>query len=312
MYDVITMGSATVDLFAVISKRLTEPKPGDKVLIEKVDFEIGGGGVNSAVAFSRMGLKTAFLGKVSHDYNGVNVILELKKEKVEFIHLKPSNLPTSLSFILMSKKQKDRILYTYKGASDDLNPKEIDLSKLKKTKWLYMATLLGEAFKTAKKTAIFAKKNNIPLMFNPSSYLAAKGKEALSIILKSAAILVLNKSEAKLVLRTKTNDIKDLLKQLKKTGPNIVIITDGPRGVHAFDGNKIYYQPAYKVNVVSVTGAGDAFASGFLAGTIKGDDIRTSLKLGAANAASVIKYYGTKNKLLSYNQAKTFIKKQKA
>ena len=44
MYDVITMGSATVDIFAVCAKGFKEPKPGDKVLIDKLDVEVGGGG----------------------------------------------------------------------------------------------------------------------------------------------------------------------------------------------------------------------------------------------------------------------------
>ena len=218
MYDVITMGSATVDVFGVISKKLTEPKPGDKVLIEKIDFEIGGGGVNSAIAFSRMGLKTAFLGKVGCDHDGIIVIRELKKEDVDFLHLKPSKFPTSHSFILMSKKEKDRIIYAYKGASDDLNSGEIELNKLK-TKWLYIATLLGDAFKAAEKAALFAKKNKINVMFNPSSYLAAEGKKKLKKLLSCCSILVLNRSEARLLLGTKHDSMKYLLKELRKLGP---------------------------------------------------------------------------------------------
>ena len=308
MFDVITMGSATVDVFNVISKKLSEPRPGDKVLVEKLDFEIGGGGVNSAIAFSRMGLNTAFLGKVGCDHNAVNIIRELKKEDVTFLHLKPSKLPTSHSFILMSKKEKDRIIYAYKGASDDLKTNEINFKQLK-TRWIYIDTLLGPAFKTAENVAAFAKKNDIKVMFNPSSYLAAKGKNDLKKILRCSDVLVLNKSEAKLLLGTKHDSVKYLLKELRKLGPKIVRITEGNKGAYAYNGQKFIHIPSPRVIVVYTAGAGDAFESSFLAGLIKGEDIETSLKIGSVNACSVIQYYGTKNKLLSYNKAKKIITK---
>jgi sugar/nucleoside kinase (ribokinase family) len=308
MFDVITIGSATVDVFAKVSKGFKEINAGDKVLVKDLKFETGGGGLNSAVALQKMGLKTAFLGKLGHDLNAFKVIHELQKEKVRIIKTEPAKEKTSYSFILESSKQKDRVIYTHKGASDYLS--EIDLKKLN-TKWIYMATMLKQSFKTCEKIAQFAKKNKINLMFNPSSYLAAKGKNKLKKILSAAAILVLNKTEAKALIKTKNNNINYLLKSLKKLGPKIVVITEGPKGMHAYNGTYFYFMPAYKVNVISVAGAGDAFASGFLAGMHKKEDIAHALELGMANAASVIQYYGTKNKLLNYKEALNFIKKHK-
>lgn len=310
MYDVITLGSATVDVFGVISKKYDKVSPGDKVLVNKLDFEVGGGGVNSAVAFSRMGLDTAFLGKVGCDHNGVKVLRELKKEGVDFLHLKASDDFTSFSFILNSSKEKDRIIYTYKGASDHLKTSEINWEGLKKTKWIYMATLLKDSFKTAEKVATFASENKINLMFNPSSYLAKKGKRGLSKILKNTTILVLNKQEGKLVIGTKSNDIKKILKDLQSLGPDMVVVTDGSKGAHVYDGEVIAHMKPYKTKVVSTAGAGDAFASGFLAGIIK-KNYEHALELGMANAASVVQYYGAKNKLLKYSEAKGFIRKKK-
>ena len=136
MYDVITIGSATVDVFAVIPQKFKQIKLGDKVLIEGIAFETGGGGINSAVALSRMGLRTAFLGKLGHDYNAFKILHELKKEKVKFIKTSPSEYPTSYSFILNSRQEKDRVLFAYKGASDYLSYNEFSKSELN-TKWIY-------------------------------------------------------------------------------------------------------------------------------------------------------------------------------
>jgi len=310
MFDIISIGSATVDVFADIFKKFKEINLGDKVLVTSLKIETGGGGVNSAAALSRLGLKTAFLGKLGHDHNAFKILHELKKEKVKVIKTKPSDKRTSYSFILESKKDKDRIIYTFKGASDDLSASEVDFDKLK-TRWIYMATMLKQSFKTCEKIAQFARKKRINILFNPSTYLASQGKNKLKTILDATTIIVLNKSEAKLLLKTKNNNISYLLKSLVKLGPRIAVITEGPKGMHAYDGEFSYFMNAYKVKVASVAGAGDAFSSGFLAGIIRKGDISHALELGMANAASVIQYIGAKNKLLTYNEALRFIRKHR-
>ena len=59
MYDVITIGSATIDAFPSISEKIKDLKLGEKVLVEDLKFEPGGGGINSAIGLSRMGINTA-------------------------------------------------------------------------------------------------------------------------------------------------------------------------------------------------------------------------------------------------------------
>ncbi|MBW2996570.1 carbohydrate kinase family protein [Candidatus Woesearchaeota archaeon] len=310
MFDVICIGSATVDVFADISQKFKNINLGDKVLIENLSIQTGGGGVNPAIGLRRMGLRTAFLGKLGHDHNALKVIHELRKEEVKRIITSPSDYPTSYSVIVKSKQEKDRVLFQHKGASDYLTYKEIKKSELK-TRWIYLATMLKESFNTAKKIADFAKKNNIKLLFNPSTYLARQGKSRLKPILKATTILILNRSEAKLLLKAKKDNVPYLAKQLFKLGPKLVVITEGQKGVAVYDGTNFYSLLAYEVKVVNTTGAGDAFASGFLAGILHKQDIPHALQLGNANSASVVQYFGTKNKLLTYNQATKFINKRK-
>jgi len=97
MYDVITVGSATVDVFANTNAELITIKneertehliayeTGAKILINDLEFQIGGGGTNTAVSFSRLGLKTAFLGKIGRGSNAQSVINLLEHENVKFI-----------------------------------------------------------------------------------------------------------------------------------------------------------------------------------------------------------------------------------
>ena len=81
-------------------------------------------------------------------------------------------------------------------------------------------------------------------------------------------------------------------------GPKIVVITDKDKPTVAYDGEKKYSIKPHNIKVVERTGAGDAFASGFVAGLVAGKNINKCLKLGLRQGESVIKYFGAKNKLL--------------
>jgi ribokinase len=312
MYDVITVGSATVDLFIHTdpeeTKLLTVKTKnknnkilgfplGEKILIDKVTFETGGGGTNTAVSLSRLGLKTAFLGKVGEDDNGKKVIGDLVKEDVEFIG-EISKEQTGFSVVLDSIKE-DRTIFTFKGANDSLKMSDFEKSRLAAS-WFYFSSMTEQAYKTLEELAAYAKSNKIKIIFNPSSYLVKKGYPFLKKVIDNCEILVMNKEESETL--SKKTGIDKSLKELHKQVP-IIVITDGKNGAFAYDGSVKYSIAARKIDVVETTGAGDAFASAFLAGMIKKRNIEFSLQLGLSNSQSVIQYIGAKNKLLTFSQA---------
>jgi len=316
MYDVICVGSATVDVFAKTKfselirffdkgkeTDLLAYPTGSKILIKELEFTTGGGGTNTAVSLRRLGHKTAWLGKLGNDDNAGFVINKLKKEKVDILAPKGPQ-PTGYSIILDSIKH-DRTILAHKGVNDFLGFKEIPFKKLK-TKWFYFSSMLNKSFKTLEKLAKYAKKNNIKIAFNTSSYLARKGPTYLKIILKRTDIFVLNKEEAScLVIGDET---ETLLKNICRLGPKIVVITDGKNGATAYDGNFTYHVDSHNIRIIETTGAGDAFASSFLSGIIKKNDIEFAMKLAVTNAESVITHHGAKNNLLKYNQALRLMK----
>ncbi|MBI2208262.1 carbohydrate kinase family protein [Candidatus Woesearchaeota archaeon] len=315
MFDVITVGSATVDVFVrtefcdMIKEKgrdfIAYPV-GSKILVDELILTTGGGGTNTAVSLARLGHKAAFLGKIGTFENSRRVMLDLQKEHVNtsLIVRKP-NSRTGYSVILDSVKH-DRTILVFRGSNNDLRLNEVKLSRLK-TKWFYFSTMMGESYKTMEKLALYAEKNRINISFNISSYLAKKGINYLKPILKRTNILVLNKEEANILAGK--NKIENLLKKLHKSGPKIVAITDGGHGVYVSDQNYFYHAKPHKVKVVETTGAGDAFASSFLSGIIRKNDVEFAIKLGMTNAESVIKYHGAKNKLLTYNEALRQMKK---
>lgn len=292
-FDVITFGSAVVDVFvdtdiAEKGKFIAYPV-GAKILIKNLRFDIGGGGTNTAVAFSRLGLKTGCICKVGADESGKEILSLLKKEKIKFLGKIKKGAISGYSIILDSK-EKSRTILTFKGVNDTLDFKEIPKIK---TEWLYYSSMLDKSFQSQIKLARLLKRKRTKLAFNPSSYLIKR--KNLKPLLKLTDILILNKEEAMMLTKKKQNLLENLRKLINKDG--IVVITDKNREIVAYDGKKKYSLTPNKIKVVERTGAGDAFASGFAAGQITGKTIPESLKIGLRESESVIRYFGAKNKL---------------
>lgn len=296
-FDIVCFGSAVVDAF--VNTEIPEKKKhfsylvGSKILIKESRFDIGGGGTNTAVAFSRLGLKTGFIGKIGIDNNGKDIQALLKKEKVDFLG-KIAEEKSGYSIILDSK-DKDRTILTYKGPNNTISINE--LPKIQ-TKWLYLSSLMGKSFETQKHLAQILSRKGTKIAFNPSDYLI-KNKN-IHPLLKLCEVLILNREEAGMLTKN-----SNLLKGLHELGPKIVVITDKDRKIECSDGKGEYsILPHKSVKVVERTGAGDAFASGFVAGRIVGWPMQKCLELGLKESESVLGHFGAKNNLLRTNLKK--------
>jgi ribokinase len=318
MYDIIAIGSATADVFVKTRASDTEIVAhgrqhrdvcypvGAKILVEDLTFDTGGGGTNSAVAFARLGLRTGWLGKLGTDDNSRRVLEQLHAEGVDFLGTAAPGR-TGYSVIIVGL-EKDRTILAYKGINDQLRFSEVNLPRLK-AKWLYCSAMLGESFKTLERLAAYARKHGIKYAFNPSRYLAEQGMEKLHGIIGGCDALILNRDEASLLSGLRPEDIDGLLRALHEHA-RIVVITDGKAGAFATDGETRWFIQPHKIDVVETTGAGDAFASGFVAGLAKGRSIPDALKLGLVNAESVIRHIGAKNNLLTMAEARQAMRRR--
>lgn len=308
-YDVVAIGSATVDQFADTDSELiridtptTQEKYiafplGSKVLIKQLNLATGGGGTNCAVSLTRLGLKTAYLGKIGDDGNGEFVVRKLAEEGIDFIG--PRIGQTGISVIL-NCFTRDRTILAYKGSNNDLQPQEI---KPFKTRWVYLASMLEQSFETV--TDLICQ-GDFRVAFNPSNYQAEKGHQALARLIARVEILVMNLEEACKFLgveyKTRPSG-RSLLQQMAKLQPRIFVITDGDQGVHVYDREHYYRgHPNPDINVLETTGAGDAFASTFSAACMFGESTRNAIHLAMTNAESVLQYRGAKERLLSRDE----------
>lgn len=322
MYDVITIGSATVDMFCKTEAELISIEAfgkkeeliaypvGSKIIISDLESQIGGGGTNTAVCFSRLGLKTGYLGCLGKDNNSKKIIDLLDVEKIDYLGQFDSKNKTGYSVILDSVKD-DRTILTFKGANDNF---KFNLKKNVKTKWFYLCSMTGKSFDEMKTIVKFAHDNEIKVAFNPSSYIAKLGVEKLNF-LKYVDVLIMNKEELFLLNPNNRDDDENAILtgilKMSYLGPKIVVITDGSNYLRAYSEGVYYKIKPKKVKVLETTGAGDAFASTFISGLIKGKTISESLIMGIVNSQSVIKNYGAKNILLNQSKLNKLVKESK-
>lgn len=309
MYDILTIGGATRDVFLVSSKYKQESGNlllpwGEKVIAEEMIMEIGGGACNSAVGFSRLGFKTAFWGIVGGDQNGEEVAKRLKAEKVSLEFLTVSNESTTSYSVVLADRKGGHSICMYRGENDDLLETPFNLKSLSRAKLLYLTDIASSTEGLSYKISNIAKEKKIKLVFVPGQNQLDLGFDKLIPVIGSSDIFILNIYEAcKLAKINYSRDKKtnrSLLTAFCDAGAKIAVITEDKDGVDAYDGSKFIHNSAFPAeNMVDTTGAGDAFSVGFTASILKGRTLQESLEFGCRNSASVISRWGAQKGLLA-------------
>jgi len=303
MFDIITFGSATCDIFLKLEKPEIESGKvcfplGDKVEVGDWAMHSGGGGTNTACTFALQGLKAAYYGQVGDDYFGQMVMSDLEKRGVSLKMVKKtSKKPTAISVVL-SPFIADRVVLVAPGACHFLKSEEIAWPKIKDSRWFYLAPFYEKSAGLFLNLVDFAKKNNIKIAANPSRSQIEQDKEELKKILSGVDVLLLNLQEAALLADLPESNERSLGEKIKALGCGLVAITRGDRGALVFDGRDFYEAGVFKIDVEERTGAGDAFGSGFVAGLLQKNDIEYAIRLATANSASCLTQVGAKNGLL--------------
>ena len=308
-FDVVTVGNATLDMFLWVHDtnkhfRLDEKtkelciKAGDKAPVDSAYLMTGGNAANVAVGLSRLGFKTAIVAEIGEDEFAQRIINSLAEEGVSEAFLQKAHNKSS-SFSVILNFRKDRTIFT------EVVVKEQNFSfENIFANWVYLTSLSEKWEEAYKRTLEFAKNNNVKIAFNPGTPQLDNGGEVMEEIMKNSEIVFLNKEEAakvcNLIVVSEKNFIRELLSQIKNKGPKVVVITDGTNGSFLIDDqNNVFSYEAMDVTVVEKTGAGDAYASGFIAAVLSGVDLKKAMDWGACNASSVISKIGAQQGLLT-------------
>ncbi len=265
---------------------------GAKIDVNQIIFETGGGATNNAVTFARFGkLKTAALTRVGADSSGRDIADALKQDNVDpsFIQIAKRE-QTAYATILLSGVG-ERTILVYRGASRTIDADKIFWSNLK-ARWFYVSSLGGD-LTFLKRLISHAHRVGAKIAFNPGGAELNRGAKFLVPLFNKLDWLNMNREEAARLTGIPFAKLKEIFRAVKRFAKN-VIITDGPRGAYAITSENLFFAPTLKTKPVNVTGAGDAFGSGFITGLIKKNDPVFALRLGTLNADSVIRHTGAK------------------
>jgi ribokinase len=311
MFDLISIGDCMIDHFFKIedahvmcSKNHGSCeiciKWGDKIPVEEYSQMVAGNAANSAVGGARLKLKTAAYINIGGDLSGHKVMDKLKEEGVNTRYVvENKGMDSNTSAVIRFEGERTILVYH--------QPWKYRLPDLDTTKWVYLTSLSPSFIDTniISEVTQYLERTGAKLLYNPGTYQMKAGVKKSPKLLALTEVFMVNVEESKRILgieEDKDVSIKKLLKELADLGPKMVIITDGGEGSYGYDGEKYYHLGVFKAKLLEMTGSGDGFATGVLAGLFHGKDLPEAMRWGAANGASVVEHIGPQAGLLTYSQ----------
>lgn len=290
---------------------------GEKIHVDDKFQAPGGCACNVSVGLSRLGIKASAYGVVGQDSDGNWIKNELEREKVcvDLVEVRKKS-SSDISCILVREDDGDRIIFANRDVGESLH---LNYQKIKGYDWLFVGSLYGED-RICNMSVIHdvVVKENVKLAFNPGMSNIKEDTRKVFDLLYHTSILFVNKKEAQEILkRRKKIDINDtnilsevdLLRELDKLislKESLIVLTYGDKGAWVLTENKsIIHVSSLGGSAKDTTGAGDAFASGFLASKLLGNSIEKSMQWGASNSYSVINEYGAHKGLLDIRRIRS-------
>lgn len=306
MFDIISIGAATVDIFVksnqlVLNANSLCAPVSSKNEISSGLISSGGGATNSAVSFSRLGLNASCISLIGNDPFSLFIYRDLKDNHIDtdlIVH--PDGQTTDYSVVLVGP-DGSRSIFTDRG-NTRLEKDHFDWNKLLNTNWFYITSLEGN-LDLLEILVGFAAEHSIKIALNPGNReLSDLGK--LIPLLSHIDFLLLNKDESETL--TEINfDQPGYWEKLLSYGVQTIGITNGREGAYILTTADKLFSPIININPVDETGAGDAFGSAFIGGIIHHLSPKEALFWGIKNSASVVSHLGSKPGLLNLLQIKS-------
>lgn len=342
---VLTIGSAMIDTIAVVDDDLIERmsmnnadraflllEEGRKTEAAVISTHAGGGAINSAVSFARLGFSVTTLVKLGRDARAHTIRDALHAEGVSPAMIVDTDAAGTGASVLISAHERNAAIFTFRGANSLLKSSELPANGFSHD-IVYIAGLSDRSADIFPEIVDRAASHGAFIAANPGiRQLAARG-DAFQKALSKISLLSMNREEAAALLPRLTalhpkpsrrysppvkEDAMDLMRRgfsaygfemalphfceaLLALGPQCILVTDGKRGAYAAGGDEIVFCPSLASNVVGTAGAGDAFTSTFTALYANGAAPGEALQYAATNASSVVGFADTQSGLLKRN-----------
>lgn len=312
MARVTVIGNATVDIFfnlpryylhrSVNRAEISLPF-GQKLTIDKSELYLGGAGANVAIGLTKAGCDCQLISPKSEDVFGDFIGSQLIKNKVAFQPLAVDQ-PSALSVIFRLEAERTVVMSTAVMPS-------LPITAIQPSAWIHLGPLHQENEQIYQDLQTFKAKHNFRLSVNPSITTIEERNRGFLALLRLVEVLFVNEEEGRSLARLPHSaPIKTVIQSLQRFGPKLVCMTLGSHGVIGGTTSEMRQGLAItsQNERIDVTGAGDAFVSGFLSSYLSHDDIEEpalierSIQFGLLNSGAVVSQIGAGSGLLGFEE----------
>jgi ribokinase len=299
--QVIGVGALNLDHIYKVERILED----GETAVEWVKSFPGGSAANTIYGLAKLGISTGFCGAVGDDANGKTLIKDFEKAGTDTSRIVVKPKAKTGSALCLSDRGGRRSLYIQPGANGQFDMDDLDFDYINQAEIVHLTSFVeGSQFQMSL-GLIVRLKDSVKLSFTPGTIYAPKGLDTLSPFLSRTHVLFVNQSELKQLTR---DDMEGGAQKCLKAGCRIVVVTLGKgqkigkttAAAYIRDAKKEYIiePPSHIIAAeVDTTGAGDAFAAGFLYGLVKGKGLAECGRLGDFVAKLCISRTGARHGL---------------
>lgn len=299
IYDVVGFGALNVDKLFTVDEIACHDEERSILKREKSP---GGSAANTIIGLANLGLTTSYIGKIANDPDGELLELNLAEHGVHLNNLIYADNGVSGSALGFVDQKGERALYIDTGVNENIHLNEINPIELNRCKILHITSMFGQTFETQKELCTKVPESMI-VSFDPGLIYAKLGVEAIKPILDRTDILLINENELFVLYedyyRKRDNipddvtlSFRDLALKIRKDGINTVIVKRGTKGAYGINDNEEVKIPAFLVDAVDTTAAGDSFNAGFLYSYINDFSLEKSVTVGNWVASKAVTSMG--------------------
>jgi ribokinase len=304
---IVVVGSINTDLVAVTKRN---PVVGETVLGSDFQIHPGGKGANQAVAVARLGYPVQLIGRLGNDAFGADLRTHLEKAGVETSGVSTSDGASGVAVIVVSGKGDNSIVLA-PGANSKVTPEDIDANiSILRSAGMVLAQL-EIPMETVEHLARVCARENVPLILDP-----APASDLSPGIFKDIAWFTPNQTEAAFYLGSKHSESNPLspaamANVFLSNGCRGVVLKMGAHGTYlGLQGGIGSSVPAFSVNAIDTTAAGDAFNAGFATALMLGKSPLDSAVFAAAVAAISVTRRGAQPSMPSMAEVEKFLKNE--
>lgn len=300
---ITSIGDVNIDILT--SNIIDYPPKDAQIIIDDLRMSTGGCAANYAKASAILGSKTRLIARIGDDLFGGVVRKSLSAVDNLDICLIPGKR-TSVT-LAITFKDKSRSFLTFPGANSELSVKDIDFDLIE-GRYLHVASFFLQGLRAdTKKILDYAHKKGMTASFDTGFDPLGWSKADVALVrktLKDVDIFFPNLAEAQAI--TKAKNQKDIIDELLSLGPSIVALKLGSKGAWIASDPETIFIPAFRVNAIDTTGAGDVFAAGFIQAHSRGWDLKKCGMFASAAAALKTQGYGAE-RYPTYQEVSAFL-----